>query len=155
MQSLWVHLKASSSVLLVFLISFTSLAQKIDLNSDLMLADSVSKQQVHHSPKRAYIFKNQPKTIKNSNPVSLIYGGSLYVYQNYVSQHFSANCLYDPSCSDFSKQAVKEYGLFKGGLLSFDRLNRCNRIAATDLDLDLGTIEKELHRFSDSVKRYK
>lgn len=153
MQSLWVPLKTSSFVLLVFLISFTTLAQKIDLKSDLMLVDSVSKQQVHHSPKRPYIFKNQPKTIKNSNPVSLIYGGSLYVYQNYVSQHFSANCLYDPSCSDFSKQAVKEYGLFKGGLLSFDRLSRCNRIAATDLDP--GTIDKKSHRFSDSVKRYK
>jgi putative membrane protein insertion efficiency factor len=144
---------ASSVGLLLVFFSIAGFAQPIDVLSDLLLADSVSKQHVHHPGKRIYIFKNQPKTFKNSNPLSLIYGGSLYVYQNFVSQHFSADCLYDPSCSDFSKQAVKEYGLFKGGLLSFDRLNRCNRIAATGLDP--GTINKKSHRFSDSIKRYK
>jgi putative component of membrane protein insertase Oxa1/YidC/SpoIIIJ protein YidD len=145
--------KASSLVLFLFSLSFAGFAQKINLNEDLLLADSVSKQQIHHSEKRIYIYKNQPRTFKNSNPVSLIYGGSLYVYQNFVSQHFSANCLYDPSCSDFSKQAVKEFGLIKGTLLSFDRLSRCNRIAATGLNPAL--INKETYRFNDSVKRYK
>jgi len=153
MQSLSTLLKTSSSILFLFLLSCTGFAQKINLNADLLLVDSVSKQQVHHSEKRIYIYKNQPKTFRNSNPVSLMYGGSLYVYQNFVSQHFSANCLYDPSCSDFSKQAVKEFGLIKGTLLSFDRLSRCNRIAATDLDPNL--INKKTYRFSDSVKRYK
>ncbi len=153
MQNLLVPLKASSFGLLLIFISLTSFAQKIDLTADLLLADSVSKQQAPHSLKRTYIFKNQPKTFKNCNPVSLIYGGSLYVYQNFVSQHFSADCLYDPSCSDFSKQAVKEYGLVKGVLLSVDRLSRCNRIAATDLNPTM--VNKKTHRFSDSVKLYK
>ncbi len=153
MQSLLVAIKASSFGLLLFFFVLTGFAQKIDLSSDLVLADSVSKQHVHNHGKRIYIFKNQPKTFKNSNPVSLVYGGSLYVYQNFVSQHFSADCLYNPSCSDFSKQAVKKYGLFKGGLLSFDRLNRCNRIAATDLDPIM--LNKKTHRFRDSIKRYK
>ena len=153
MQSLLVAIKASSFGIILFSISLTGFTQSIDLSSDLLLADSVSKQQVHHHEKRIYIFKNQRKTFKNCNPVSLIYGGSLYVYQNFVSQHFSADCLYDPSCSEFSKLAVKEYGLFKGGLLSFDRLNRCNRIAATDLKP--GMINKKTHRYRDSIKRYK
>jgi len=153
MQSLLVILKVSSFGLLLGFFSLTGFAQKIDLKADLLLADSVSKQQAHHTEKRPYVFKNQPKTFKNCNPVSLIFGGTLYVYQNCISQHFSADCLYDPSCSDFSKQAVKEYGLFKGGLLSFDRLSRCNRIAATDLNPTM--INKKTHRFSDSIKRYK
>lgn len=153
MQSLLTSQKANSFGLLLFFISLTGFAQSIDLSADLLLADTVSKQNIHNHGKRIYIFKNQPKTFKNSNPISLIYGGSLYVYQNFVSQHFSADCLYDPSCSDFSKQAVKEYGLFKGGLLSFDRLNRCNRIAATDLNS--GMINKKSHRFNDAIKRYK
>lgn len=153
MPSLLTQLKTSSLVLFLFSLSFTDFAQKINLNEDLLLVDSLSKQQIHHSEKRLYIYKNQPKTFKNSNPVSLIYGGSLYIYQNFVSQHFSANCLYDPSCSDFSKQAVKEFGLIKGTLLSFDRLSRCNRIAATDLNP--GLINTKTYRFNDSVKRYK
>ncbi len=153
MQSLSISLKGSSFVLLLLFFSAAGFAQSIDRSADLLLAASLPEQQVHHPLKRSYIFRNQPKTLKNSNPVSLIYGGSLYVYQNFVSQHFSADCLYDPSCSDFSKQAVKAYGLIKGTLLSFDRLSRCNRIAATNLDP--GMMNKKTHRFSDSVNRYK
>jgi uncharacterized protein len=153
MQSLLVILTKSSVVLFLFFNSLTGLAQTSDLLSDLLLADSISKLHINHYGERIYIFKNQPKTFKNSNPISLIYGGALYVYQNFISQHFSADCLYDPGCSDFSKQAVKEYGLLKGGLLTFDRLSRCNRIAATDLNM--GMMDQKTHRFSDSITRYK
>jgi hypothetical protein len=99
--------KVSSILSIIFLFTINGWAQKINLKADLLLMDSFAKQQEHHHEKRAYIFKNQPKTFKNSNPVSWLYGGSLFVYQNYVSQHFSANCLYHPSCSDFSKGVVK------------------------------------------------
>ncbi|WP_320111374.1 membrane protein insertion efficiency factor YidD [Draconibacterium orientale] len=148
--------KANRTVflLLVFVFaSFGAYSQQIDLKSDLLLVDSVAEQQMPATGHRPYIYKNQPKTFKNSNPVSLVYGGSLYVYQNLFSQHLSASCLYHPSCSDFSKQAVSDYGLIKGTLLSFDRLSRCNRIAATDLDP--GTIDPHVHRFHDAIKKYK
>lgn len=153
MQSLTAPIRIISLILILFLISRPAEAQKIDMKADMMLIDSLAKKQLPHTSKRAYIYKNQPKTIKNSNPASMLYGGSLYVYQNYISQHFSASCLYDPSCSDFSKQAVKNFGMLKGGLLTFDRLNRCNRIAATDLDPT--TINKNTHRFNDPINLYK
>ena len=153
MQNRMVPLKVSSILVFLLFASLKGLAQQIDLKTDLQLIDSTMKQQMPHNHKRAYIFKDQHKTIKNCNPVSLLYGGTLYVYQNYISQHFSANCLYDPSCSDFSKQVVREFGLIKGGLLTFDRLNRCNRIAATDLDP--GKLNEKTHRFSDPINQYK
>ena len=153
MQNLLNQKRVISLLAFLFLVISTCFSQKIKLQNDLMLVDSVNKAKVHPSEKRTYIFKNQPKTFKNSNPVSLLYGGSLYVYQNFVSQHLSASCLYDPSCSDFSKQAVKEYGIFKGTLLSLDRLNRCNRIAATSLNPL--QINSKSNRFSDPVKCYK
>lgn len=140
-------------LLFLLFVATSGYAQEIDLKSDLLLVDSIVEQQMPESGHRLYIYKNQPKTFKNSNPVSLFYGGSLYVYQNMFSQHLSASCLYHPSCSDFSKQAVKEYGLIKGTLLSFDRLSRCNRIAATDLNPE--DIDMHVHRFHDSVKEYK
>ena len=145
----------SSGVLLLFLLFSPALgfAQKIDLKSDLLLADSVAKEQIPGSEKRAYIYKHQPKTFLNSNPVSLLFGGSLYLYQNHFSQHLSASCLYHPSCSDFGKHAIQEFGLIKGTFLSLDRLNRCNRIAATDLNP--AEIDREKHRFHDPVKLYK
>lgn len=153
MQNLLNQKRVISLLAFLFLVISTCFSQKIKLQNDLMLVDSVNKAKVHPFEKRTYIFKSQPKTFKNSNPVSLLYGGSLYVYQNFVSQHLSASCLYDPSCSDFSKQAVKEFGIFKGTLLSLDRLNRCNRIAATDLNPL--QINSKSNRFSDPVKRYK
>lgn len=153
MPNLSATLKCNSIGLLLSFIPLITFAQSIDLSADLSLIDSISQSQLPHSGNRPYIFKDQPKTWKNSNPVSLLYGSTLYVYQNVLSQHFSADCLYDPSCSDFSKQAVKEFGLLKGGLLSFDRLSRCNRIAATGLDP--GLINKDSHRFDDAIKKYK
>ncbi len=153
MPSLLKYQKTVSTGLFLFFFAFSGFAQSIDLISDLKLVDTVSKQQVHHHQKRDFIFKDQPKTIFNSNPLSLLYGSSLYLYQNFITQHFSASCLYNPTCSEFSKLAVQEYGIFKGGLLTFDRLNRCNRIAATDLDA--GTIDLKTHRFNDSVIKYK
>lgn len=152
MQSLLKYQKTVSTGLFLFFFAFSGFAQSIDLISDLKLVDTVSKKQVHHHEKRDFIFKDQPKTIFNSNPVSLLYGSSLYIYQNFITQHFSASCLYNPTCSEFSKLAVQEYGIFKGGLLTFDRLNRCNRIAATDLDA--GTIDLNTYRFNDSVIKY-
>jgi putative component of membrane protein insertase Oxa1/YidC/SpoIIIJ protein YidD len=156
MPNLFLPKKINGSALLFFLLLFMpaiSFGQKIELKSDLLLADSIAKEQIPVSKKRAYIFKDEPKTLKNSNPVSLLFGGSLYVYQNNFSQHLSASCLYHPSCSDFGKQAVQEFGLIKGTFLSIDRLNRCNRIAATDLNP--ADIDSEIHRFHDPVKLYK
>lgn len=153
MQNIWAAIKTSSIIVLLIGISWIGKAQKTDQITDLLLIDLQAEKQLPQSKIRPYIYKNQPKTIKNSNPISLALGGSLYVYQNFLSQHFSANCLYDPSCSDFSKQAVKEFGLIKGSLLTLDRLNRCNRIAATDLDvIDLNP---KSHRFCDPVSKYK
>lgn len=153
MQSRLMFVRTISFLLFFLVFKFTNFAQTIDLSADFLLLESVMKQQIHPSEKRPYIFKNQPKTLINFNPISLVYGGSLYIYQNFISQHFSADCLYDPSCSEFSKIAVKEYGLLKGGLLTFDRLGRCNRISATDLNF--GRMNLKTHRFNDAINRYR
>jgi putative component of membrane protein insertase Oxa1/YidC/SpoIIIJ protein YidD len=142
-----------SSILVFIVFSIPLYAQDKKIKDDLLLVDSLFKQQSTHGGKRPYIFKNQRKNFKNSNPASLAYAGSLFVYQNYVSQHLSADCMYSPSCSDFSKQAVKQFGLAKGVLLSFDRLGRCNRIAATDLKMS--SLNPKTGRFDDPVKNYK
>lgn len=139
-------------VVLFIIVSVAGYSQKPDVKSDLLLTDSIIKARLPVDAKRVYIYKGQPKTFKNSNPVSLLYGSSLYVYQNLFSQHLSASCLYHPSCSDFSKQAVSKFGLIKGTLLSFDRLSRCNRIAATDLKGE--EINPKIQRIEDPVKKY-
>ena len=103
--------------------------------------------------KRPYIYRNEPSLIKKINPAGILYGGSLYIYQNVLSKHISADCLFTPGCSEFSKQAIKEYGLLKGIILSVDRVNRCNRIAAQDLKHY--TTDPKTNRYPDPVSRYR
>jgi len=78
-----------------------------------------------------YIYKNRNAFVKY-NPVSLLFGGGLYFYQKVISSQIQAGCAFDVSCSNFSKQSIKQFNLVKGIALSADRLTRCTRISAID-----------------------
>lgn len=67
------------------------------------------------------------------NPVSMAFTGMMFVYQRFISPQLPSECLYEHSCSDFSKRLIAEYGLTKGVFTTADRLMRCNRMAATDV----------------------
>jgi putative membrane protein insertion efficiency factor len=57
----------------------------------------------------------------------------LTVYQQHISPLISADCIYDPSCSRFSRLSINKYGLIKGVLLTADRLTRCSSFCAKDI----------------------
>ncbi|MFN8357800.1 MAG: membrane protein insertion efficiency factor YidD [Spirosomataceae bacterium] len=78
--------------------------------------------------------KKSLKAVQKYNPVYWFLNGSLTVYQKVISPQFSANCLFELSCSRFSRVAIQEYGIFKGMALTADRLSRCNRISATTIN---------------------
>lgn len=53
----------------------------------------------------------------------------LKIYKKLISPIISAcgiHCKYYPTCSDYMVQAVEKYGIFKGGILGFKRLLKCN-----------------------------
>ncbi len=77
----------------------------------------------------------------------------MYLYQNVLSAQLGRQCLYSLSCSNFSKQAIKEFGMVKGVFLTADRLLRCNRISA--LDLNLMTLNPKTRRFTDEPRQYR
>jgi putative component of membrane protein insertase Oxa1/YidC/SpoIIIJ protein YidD len=68
------------------------------------------------------------------NPFSLLATASMYFYQNAISPLIFSHCLYHRSCSNYSKAAIKEFGLIKGIFMSADRLLRCNLTAVNDID---------------------
>ena len=148
--------KPVNRVLLITLfasICIISAAQQISVRSDIELIQKQLSQPDVDPFKRPYIYKNETSIIKKFNPIGLLLGGSLYIYQNVFSKHLSSDCLFTPSCSEFSKQAIKEYGLLKGTLLSIDRVNRCNRIAAQDLRFS--NTDAKTNRYPDPVSRHK
>ncbi|NQZ06701.1 MAG: membrane protein insertion efficiency factor YidD [Algicola sp.] len=41
-------------------------------------------------------------------------------------QFFSLDCNFEPSCSEYTKQAIERYGTVKGVRLGWSRIRRCN-----------------------------
>lgn len=60
------------------------------------------------------------------NPARLLLTGAMAVYQQVISPQISAECLYERTCSNFSKAAIGQLGLIRGLLLTADRLSRCS-----------------------------
>ncbi|MCH9633746.1 MAG: putative membrane protein insertion efficiency factor [Chlamydiae bacterium] len=47
-------------------------------------------------------------------------------YKSNISIAGAPQCAFYPSCSIYSKEALKAHGLAKGWAMSFDRMTRCN-----------------------------
>ena len=52
---------------------------------------------------------------------------------NFYKKHISLfveskgiHCKYEPSCSEYTKQAIERYGALKGSFLGIKRMVRCN-----------------------------
>lgn len=50
----------------------------------------------------------------------------VYFYKYSISPLFPASCRYTPTCSEYTIQAIKKYGIIKGGLLSIKRISSCH-----------------------------
>jgi putative component of membrane protein insertase Oxa1/YidC/SpoIIIJ protein YidD len=130
---------------------------KIDENNDIeivntLLNTEIKNTQKVYSRKREFYLKGEPLK-KKLNPLNWVFGSLLFAYQSGLSIQFSADCLYEPSCSNFCKHCLREHGLFKGILLTSDRLSRCNRIAQSDLHPI--KFDEEKRRFIDTAEEYK
>ncbi len=104
-----------------------SLAQVSDLE---LLAESGSAPTVKFGQSK----KTKAKAFLRFNPAYWMLNGALTGYQKVISPQISAECLYELSCSRFSRAAIQEFGIFKGIALSADRISRCNRVAATSIE---------------------
>lgn len=123
------------------------------MKSDIESLNMHLKNQLPVSEKKLWIYSNEPFSIKKCNPLGLIAGGSLFVYQHIMYRHIEADCLFTPNCPEFSRLALKEEGLIKGTILSIDRISRCNRISGQDLRHY--SPDPISHRYPDPVSRYR
>jgi putative membrane protein insertion efficiency factor len=56
------------------------------------------------------------------------------LYQRLISPLTPARCRYHPTCSAYTAEAVRSYGLFRGAALGAWRLLRCNPFSNGGLD---------------------
>ena len=47
-------------------------------------------------------------------------------YQIAISPLKPPTCRFTPTCSSYALEALKQYGLFKGGMLAIRRIMRCH-----------------------------
>jgi putative membrane protein insertion efficiency factor len=50
----------------------------------------------------------------------------IVVYQRLISPALPRRCRYEPTCSNYAVQAIREYGILRGLVLAAWRLLRCN-----------------------------
>jgi len=47
-------------------------------------------------------------------------------YQKFISPLTPSTCRFQPTCSHYSAEALKQHGLLKGGALALKRIARCH-----------------------------
>ena len=47
------------------------------------------------------------------------------IYQS-ISRYTPRVCRFEPTCSEYTKQAIEKYGVLKGGWLGLKRICRCH-----------------------------
>jgi len=66
-------------------------------------------------------------------PATLI-GGLIGAYRRLISPAIPRRCRYEPTCSSYAAQAVRELGVVRGGIVALWRLLRCNPFSHGGLD---------------------
>jgi len=51
---------------------------------------------------------------------------SISFYQKNISVFLKPGCVFYPTCSEYTKQAIEKYGALKGVYLGFLRILRCH-----------------------------
>ncbi len=57
------------------------------------------------------------------------------IYQKLISPMFGSHrCIFYPTCSEYTRQAVDKYGIIKGNILGIKRILRCNPFSSGGVD---------------------
>jgi putative membrane protein insertion efficiency factor len=72
----------------------------------------------------------------NKNEVQAAFSGLFLFYKSFISSQDLTVCTFTPSCSEYGILAVKGHGIIKGGLMTMDRLTRCNGLSPEKYEVD-------------------
>lgn len=55
-------------------------------------------------------------------------------YKKYISPFIKPSCVFYPSCSTYTKEAIEKYGIYKGIVLGMYRILRCHPWQKNNID---------------------
>jgi putative membrane protein insertion efficiency factor len=140
--------------IVVFIIITSCFSVAAQQSDSLLLADyKVHDAHLEYERKVVFGFDNTKSPLGRYNPVSLVFSSLMFTYQKWLSPQISATCLFEPSCSAYSKQLIKRYGIITGTFATADRLMRCDRISATSIKPTF--IDPVDYKHHENVERYK
>jgi putative membrane protein insertion efficiency factor len=76
----------------------------------------------------------------NKNEVQVVFSGFFLFYKTFFSSQDLTVCTFTPSCSEYGILAVKKFGMLKGGVMTMDRLTRCNGLSPHNYEFDKTTL---------------
>lgn len=117
---------------ILFLLSAISLSGQDSLREQMnFVYRSVPLQAKTHSH---YSFFN----IKEETSEWKIFLFSAYgFYKNFISSQDNSVCIFTQSCSSFSLEAIRRFGILQGLLITSDRLLRCYGLGMAKYPIDL------------------
>lgn len=59
---------------------------------------------------------------------------AIRIYQRTFSRMLPPSCRFEPSCSQYTYQAIEKYGLLKGGWMGLQRIGRCHPLSPGGYD---------------------
>jgi len=61
-----------------------------------------------------------------ANPLSWLALACIWLYQHAWPQRWKRECIYTPTCSRYTRAAIRRYGFLKGMAMGYKRIERCN-----------------------------
>lgn len=113
---------------------------------------SFSQAQVDSNSRLAKIF-NVYQVNTNEKTSTEYKKVKLGFYKKHLSKQISSNCEFNITCSQFMKDGITHFGVFKGVLLGIDRVSRCG--ASQNTYIDLSTLfDKKGYLLIDDILNY-
>jgi uncharacterized protein len=66
--------------------------------------------------------------------LSSVFQALIRAYQRWISPAFPRRCKYEPTCSRYASEAIKELGPVRGSIVAAWRLLRCNPFSKGGID---------------------
>jgi uncharacterized protein len=70
--------------------------------------------------------RSAPRATRLTRLIRALAVAPIAVYQRVVSPAIPRRCKYEPTCSRYAVEAIREYGILRGAVLAAWRLLRCN-----------------------------